>query len=59
MARIEISENLVITDKESELWAEFEEFLKDLQKQAVLGSAVYDVVDNALDDLFYLGEFIL
>ena len=59
MARIEISENLVITDKESELWAEFEEFLRDLQKQAVRGGAVYNVVDNALNDLFYLGEFIL
>ena len=59
MARIEISENLVITDKESEMWVDFEEFLKDLQKQAVRGGAVYNVVDNALNDLFYLGEFIL
>ena len=59
MARIEISENLVVTDKENEKWVDFEEFLKDLQRQAVQGGAVYNAIDNALSDLYYLGEFIL
>ena len=59
MARIEISENLVITDKENEMWTDFEEFLKDLQRQAARDGAVYNVVENALNELFCLGEFIL
>ena len=59
MARIEISENLVITDKENEMWVGFEEFLKDLQRQAARDGAVYNVVENALNELFCLGEFIL